>query len=81
VPPDQKPPVRQAPVLGAHEATIRAWLIADLDAPRKQRHTARRIWQRQMEEEGAFVAESSVRHLVAGLKKELGAERQQAMVP
>ena len=81
VPPERKPPVRQAPVLGAYVATIRAWLIADLDAPRKQRHTARRIWQRLMEEEGAVVAESSVRNLVAELKKEVGADRQQAMVP
>ena len=71
IPPARKPPVRQAPVLGPHVATIRGWLTADLDASRKQRHTARRVWQRLMEEEGVVVAESSVRPLVAGLKVEV----------
>ena len=47
--------------LGPHQATIRAWLVADLSAPRKQRHTARRIWQRLVDERGATVAEATVR--------------------
>lgn len=80
-PPARKPPERQAPVLGPHVATIRGWLTADLDAPRKQRHTARRVWQRLMEEEGVVVAESSVRALVARLKVEVGGGRAQVMVP
>jgi len=80
-PPARKPPERQAPVLGPHVATIRGWLTADLDAPRKQRHTARRVWQRLMEEEGVVVAESSVRALVARLKTEIGGDRTQVMVP
>ena len=50
-------------------------------APRKQRHTARRVWQRLIEEEGAEVAESSVRNLVARLRVEVGADRCQVMVP
>ena len=32
---------------------IDAWLIADKDAPRKQRHTARRVWQRLVAEHQA----------------------------
>lgn len=56
VPPPRKAPERGPPVLGPYEATVRAWLSADLDAPRKQRHTARRVWQRLIEEEGAVVA-------------------------
>ena len=68
-------------MLGPHVATIRRWLTEDLDAPRKQRHTARRIWQRLIEEEGAVVAESSVRNLVAQLRVEIGAGRAQVMVP
>jgi transposase len=80
-PPSRKPPERQAPVLGPHVATIRRWLIEDLPAPRKQRHTARRVWQRLMEEEGVVVAESSVRALVARLKTEIGGDRAQVMVP
>src|SRR3954470_7535329 len=52
-PPPRKTPVRVAPVLGPYVATVRRWLIEDRDAPRKQRHTARRVWQRLVEEEGA----------------------------
>lgn len=80
-PPQRKAPVRQAPLLGPYEATIRGWLVADLTAPKKQRHTARRVWQRLIEEEGAVVAESSVRNLVARLRDEVDANRQQVMVP
>ncbi len=80
VPPVRKAPQRVAPVLGRYEATIRAWLTEDLDAPRKQRHTARRIWQRLLEEEGAQVAESSVRNLVAKLRAEIGGSHRQVMV-
>jgi transposase len=79
-PPPRKAPERAAPVLGPHEATVRRWLVEDLDAPRKQRHTARRVWQRLIEEEGAVVAESSVRNMVARLRVEV-APGQQVMVP
>ncbi len=54
VPPPRKTSVRVAPVMGPHAATVRASLEADRDAPRKQRHTARRVWQRLMEEEGSW---------------------------
>ena len=81
VPPPRKAPERESPVLGPFEATVRAWLTSDLDAPRKQRHTARRIWQRLLEEEGAVVAESSVRALVAELKVEVGLVRRNVSVP
>ena len=54
VPPVKRAPVsRPAPKLGAYRALIDAWLEADRDAPRKQRHTARRVWQRLVEEHGA----------------------------
>ena len=81
VPPPRKTPVRVAPVLGPHVATVRGWLTADLAAPRKQRHTARRVWQRLVEEEGVAVAESSVRALVRELKVEVGLDRRQVTVP
>jgi len=80
VPPVRKAPVRVSPVLGAYEATVRGWLVKDKDEPRKQRHTARRVWQRLIEEEGAQVGESSVRALVARLRVEIGAP-QLVMVP
>jgi transposase len=79
VPPARKPPVRVAPVLGAHEELVRGWLVADREVPRKQRHTARRVWQRLVEEEGVQVAESSVRSLVARLRAELGTPRDVAV--
>jgi hypothetical protein len=58
VPPAKRPPQsRPAPKLGGFRAVIDAWLEADREAPRKQRHTARRIWQRLVEEHGAEVSE------------------------
>ncbi|MFC0248123.1 hypothetical protein ACFFIO_06370 [Citricoccus parietis] len=71
MPPPRKAPVRAAPVQGPYAETVRGWLVADQDAPRKQRHTARRVWQRLVEEEGAEVAEPSVRALVA-LRRQIG---------
>jgi hypothetical protein len=56
VPPVKRAPVwRPAPVLGEHHALIDSWLEADLEVPRKQRHTARRVWQRLVEEESGGV--------------------------
>ena len=81
VPPTRKPPARTAPVLGGYEEIVRGWLTDDLTAPRKQRHTARRVWQRLLEEHQAVVAESSVRSLVAQLKLEISGTREQVMVP
>jgi transposase len=80
-PPARKVPNRSAPVLGPHEETVRAWLTADLDAPKKQRHTARRVWQRLVDEQGVRVAESTVRARVAELKVEVGLTRREVMVP
>ena len=70
VPPLRKAPERASPALGAHEATIRRWLEEDRAAPPKQRHTARRVWQRLRDERGAEVAESTVRAFVAQVRAE-----------
>ena len=51
---------------------IDGWLLADRDAPRKQRHTARRVWQRLVAEHGADVAEVTVSRYVARRRVELG---------
>ena len=80
-PPARKVPDRQAPVTGQHVDLVRRWLVKDLEMPRKQRHTARRVWQRLVEEEDARVGESTVRNLVARLRTEIGADRCQVMVP
>ena len=52
-PPKQRPKVQPAPKLGPFKAVIDKWLTEDLKAPRKQRHTARRVWQRLRDEHGA----------------------------
>lgn len=70
-PPPRKEPVRESPAMGPWLKIIRAWLVADLVAPRKQRHTARRVWQRLVDEHGATVAESTVTHAVAKIRREL----------
>src|SRR6202022_3957254 len=59
VPPGRKSPEREAPALGPWTLIIRAWLVADREVPRKQRHTARRGWQRLRAEDGAGGAESA----------------------
>ena len=66
---------------GPHRETIREWLVADLSAPRKQRHTARRIWQRLVDERGATVAEPTVRAYVARVRRELESGRAAVTVP
>lgn len=48
-------------------------LTEDLDAPRQQRHTARRLWQRLFDEDGAQTARSTVRDMVARLRIGIGA--------
>ncbi len=69
LPPPRKTAARPAPVLGPWKALIDGWLEADRSAPRKQRHTARRVWQRLVEEHGVDVAESTVRRYVAEVRR------------
>jgi transposase len=79
-PPRKMGRVRACPVTGPVRAMVRGWLVADLDAPRKQRHTAHRVWVRLIEEEGVVISERTVRQLVAALRGEIG-ERVETMVP
>ena len=72
LPPPRATAPRTAPKLGAWKPLIRSWLVEDLKAPRKQRHTARRIWERLLDEHGAQVAESTVRECVRELRTEIG---------
>ena len=60
---------------------IDGWLLADRDVPRKQRHTARRVWQRLVAEHGASLAEVTVSRYVARRKAELGLDRVEVSVP
>jgi transposase len=73
VPPAKRSPLcRPAPKLGAYRALIDAWLEADREAPRKQHHTAKRIWSRLVDEHGADVAETTVREYVRQRKRAMG---------
>ena len=61
-PPERKPVERVRPVMGPLVPFIEAILEADRRAPRKQRHTAHRIWQRIVTERPEHsVAEVTVR--------------------
>ena len=59
---------RPAPVMDAVADVVMAWIKADEDAPPKQRHTARRIYVRLVEEYGFCGAESTIRRFVAAHK-------------
>jgi len=80
-PPRKRPERRPAPKLGPYRPLIDEWLIADREAPRKQRHTAKRIWQRLVDEQGAEVAETTVRDYVRRRRRELGEPVDEVFVP
>jgi transposase len=71
-PPKRRPVSRPAPALGPYLELIDCWLEADREAPPKQRHTAKRIHQRLVDEHGAEVAETTVRDYVRRRRRELG---------
>jgi transposase len=56
-------------------------LRADATAPRKQRHTGHRIWERLLAEHGCTAAASTVRREVAQIRRELAPLLKQAFVP
>ena len=53
--------------LDAYRPVIEGYLDEDERTWRKQRHTARRIWQRLRDEHGVACSESTVRHYVHDL--------------
>jgi transposase len=80
LPPPRAVPLRAAPVMDPLRPIIRAWLSEDRAAPRKQRHTARRVWQRLVDEHHAGVAEVTVRRTVAALRRELEGDLSQVTI-
>lgn len=82
VPPPRKAyPRRPRPAIEAYVEIIDDWLVKDREMPRKQRHTARRVWQRLVAEHGATLAEVTVSRYVARRKVELGLDRVEVAVP
>jgi len=74
VPPGRKSPQRPAAVLDGVRELIDGMLREDLAAPRKQRHTAKRVFERLCDEHGAAVSYSYVAKYVACRRAEIGAE-------
>ena len=75
VPPPRKTPARTSPRLTPFQAEIDGMLRADLDAPKKQRHTARRVLARLVDEQGAAdLSYSTVRDYVAKRRPQIAAE-------
>lgn len=72
-PPDRKRPERECSVLtGELRGVIEAWLVEDLKAPRKQRHTARRVFQRLRDERRYDGSEVTVRRFVRACRRAMG---------
>lgn len=82
VPARRKPTERKRPRLAPAVPFIDAILEGDRGAPRKQRHTAHRVYQRMLAElPGCEVAESTVRRYVREKKQALGLARRAVCVP
>src|SRR5712692_9046630 len=60
---------RPRPVVGPVSQLIDAWLTADEDAPPKQRHTAKRIFDRLVAEYGYAGKERAIREYVHDWKQ------------
>jgi transposase len=80
-PPRKTDPPRQRPAIEPWVTVIDEWLLADRDARRKQRHTARRVWQRLVAEHQATLAEVTVSRYVARRRVELGVVEVEVWIP
>lgn len=69
------------PILGSYKEVIYKWLQADKEVHVKQRHTARRVYHRLIDEYGFSGSESNVRRYVREAKVRLGLAGKEAYVP
>ena len=69
------------PVMDPYKEIIISWLDEDKSCPKKQRHTARRVYTRLVEENDFIGCESTVRKYVRKLKIELGLNKIKAFIP
>jgi transposase len=82
IPPERKKHQREYPKLDPLREAIDRMLLSDREAPRKQRHTAHRIWTRLREEHPDHpIAEPTVRRYVQRRKQELGLGGREVFVP
>src|SRR5208282_605272 len=81
IPPERKLAARNKPRLGPVLEFIDEILRGDQTAPRKQRHTAHRIWERIRQERSDTVAEATVRRYVREGKQKFGLTGRETFVP
>lgn len=72
---------KEKPVMGPYLDIISSWLQEDGNRPKKQRHTAARIYERLCEEYGFSGSESTVRRCVREIKKQLGCDKRELFIP
>lgn len=84
-PPARRISSRSSPKLDLYKHLIDRMLLADLDAPWKQRHTAQRVLDRLVDEHQAVISYSTVRQYVkarrAGIAFEAGRAPLEVFVP
>ncbi|HIE12988.1 MAG TPA: IS21 family transposase, partial [Desulfotomaculum sp.] len=68
---------KKRPVMGPVEEIIDTWLLEDRLLPKKQRHTAKKIYDRLTAEHGFLGGERTVREYVALRKRELKVQEQE----
>ncbi len=69
------------PVLEPYLEAIDTWIEGDKDQPKKQRHTARRVYHRLIEEHDYLGCESTVRRYVRLAKVKFGIGTSKAFIP
>jgi transposase len=69
------------PVLGPYISIIDRWLERDKEQPRKQRHTAVRIYHRLRDEHGFKGSETTVRRYVREARWRLGLDTDRVFIP
>jgi len=69
------------PKLGKFKGVICQWLEEDRSRHRKQRHTAKRVYERLVEEYDFDGGESTVRRYVSRKKKEMGLGGKEVFIP
>jgi transposase len=81
LPPERKRAERRRPKFAAIREFIDTILKADEQAPRKQRHTAHRIYERLGFETTVVISERTVRQYVHERREQLGLYERVVMVP
>ncbi|WP_031306277.1 IS21 family transposase [Brevibacillus panacihumi] len=76
-----EPPLRgKFPIMEAYRVQVDTWLMEDQARPKKQRHTAKRIYDRLVTEFGFAGSDRTVRYYVAKRKSELQIEKSEPYI-